>query len=274
MDRPAIEAQLRAFYGLQALPFTKGSSRGELFLTDPFNEALERLSYLVQRKGIGALIGSPGCGKSTLLHFFLRSFSKATHAIGYVHHTQLGTVDLLREISRAFGLSPRYRKADVLADLEERIVRLSREKRIQPILVIDEAHLLPTTALEDLRLLSSFEQDTREELTLLLAGHPQLEGKLSLAVNEALAQRLVHRIRLENLDHDQVEAYIEFRLEMAGRSAALFLPQASEAIYRASQGIPRVIDGLCELCILQAFKQRCLEIDAQIVAVANDRYRP
>jgi type II secretory pathway predicted ATPase ExeA len=274
MDRPEIESELRAFFGFHALPFTKNSSPDEPFLTDPFNEALERLSYLVERKGIGALIGSPGSGKSTLLHFFLRSFSRATHEICYVDHTRCAIVGLLRAISRGFGITPRYRKVDVLADLEERIVRLSREKRIQPILVIDEAHLLPAWALDEIRLLTNFEEDTRDDLTLLLCGHPPLETNLSLAINEALAQRVVLRIRLGNLDRAQVERYIGFRLEMAGRTAGLFLPEAIEAIAVASRGIPRVIDGLSELSILNAWKEKRLEIDTELVAAALEEYRP
>jgi len=274
MDRPAIESELRAFFGFHELPFTKSSRASEPFFTDAFNEALERLSYLAERRGIGALIGEPGSGKSTLLHFFLRSFSRATHAICYVEHTRCTSLDLLRAIARGFGITARYRKVDVLADLEERIVRLSREKRIQPILVLDEAHLLAPSALDEIRLLTSFEEDTREDLTLLLSGHPQLISKLTLAVNDALAQRVVLRIKMENLDRQQVERYIEFRLEMAGRTAGLFLPDAIEAIVRASRGIPRVIDGLCELSILHAWKGKRLEIDAELVSVAVDEYRP
>src|SRR5690606_8662203 len=140
----------------------------------------------------------------------------------------------------------------------------------QPILIVDDAHLLPTHVLDDLRLLTSFDQDSRDELTMILAGHPQLESNLRLAINEALAQRIVLRVRIRSLHPGEVEGYLIFRLELAGRSAKLFLPDAAEAIGRAARGIPRLVDRLAEHSMLIALRGKRSEIDAEVVTEAID----
>jgi len=269
-----LETRLRSVFGLKSLPFTKDLEPERIFRTDVFHQAIDRLRYLVDRQGIGALFGAPGTGKSTLLRSFLSSLGKSSHAVCYVTHTTCATLDLYREIARGFQIEPRYRKADVLREIKERILKLSRGQKLRAVLVIDEAHLLPRNFLDELRLLTSFDEDGRDDLTLILAGHPQLESNLRLAVNEALAQRIVIRIRLRSLHPEEVESYLTLRLELAGRTAKLFLPDAVEAMARAARGIPRVIDRIAEHSLLLALRHKKNEIDAEIVTEAIDEVDP
>jgi len=270
-----IETRLRSFFGMKALPFTKQlAPQNGYFHTDPFDRGLDRLRYLVDRRGTGAIFGAPGTGKSTLLRAFIESLGRTTHNVGYVAHTNCAALDLHREIARSFQLEPAYRKADVLRGIKDRLLKLSRGKKIRPVLIIDDAQLLPSTFLDDLRLLTSFDGDGRDELTLILAGHPQLESNLRLAVNEALAQRIVVRIHLRSLHPNEVERYVRFQLEQAGRTATLFLPDAIEATARGSRGIPRLIDRIAEHSLLIALDQKRKEVDAEIVTAAIDEVDP
>lgn len=273
-DRPRLETKLRSAFGLKRIPFGKDLEPDELFLTDSFDQSLDRLRYLLDRRGIGAVFGAPGTGKSTLLRAFLDGLGKAAYSVCYVSHSTCAVLDLFREIARGFAIEPRYRKADVIREVKDRIVKLSRGQKIQPILIVDDAHLLPTHVLDDLRLLTSFDGDSRDELTMLLCGHPQLESNLRLAINEALAQRIVLRVRLRSLHADEVDRYLDFRLELAGRTAKLFLPDASEAIARAARGIPRLVDRLAEHSMLIALRAKQSEIDADIVTEAIDEVDP
>jgi type II secretory pathway predicted ATPase ExeA len=269
-----LETRLRSFFGFKSLPFTKDLEPAEHFQTDTMARGLERLSYLVDRQGTGVIFGTPGSGKSTWLRAFLASLPKTSHAVCYTEHTNCAPVDLYREIARGFDVLPRYRKADVLRDLKERLLKLSRAQKVRPVLVIDEAHRLPAPGLDELRLLTSFDQDGRDDLTLIIAGHPQLETNLRLGVNEAFAQRIVQRIHLRPLRSQEVGDYLAFRLEHAGRTARLFLPDAVEAVYRASRGIPRLVDRLAEHCLLLALKAKKAEIDAELVTEAVDEVQP
>jgi type II secretory pathway predicted ATPase ExeA len=191
-----------------------------------------------------------------------------------VDDTACTPLDLYRQIALGFQLEPRYRKADVRREIKQRILKLSRVQKLSPVLVIDDAHLLPAACLDELRLLTSYDEDSRDELTLLLAGHPQLESNLRLAVHEAFAQRLVQRVRLRGLRAEEVERYLTFRLELAGRTAKLFLPDAVEAITRAARGVPRLIDRLAECSLLMALKDKKRDIDADIVAPAVEEVEP
>jgi type II secretory pathway predicted ATPase ExeA len=269
-----LETRLRSTFGLTSIPFTKDLEPDQAFRTDHFDRALERLGYLADRQGMGAVFGTPGTGKSTLLRTFLAGLPRAGHSVCYLAHSNCATLDLFRDISRGFQLEPRWRKSDVMHDLHDRLVKLSRTQKIRPLLVIDDAHLLPCSALDEIRLLTSFEQDARDDLTVVLAGHPQLESNLRLAVNEALAQRLVIRQHLRPLRADEVGDYLVFRLARAGRSAKLFLPDAIEAIHRASRGIPRLIDRIGEHALLVALKAKRIDIDAEVVTEAIEEVEP
>ena len=269
-ENSRLETRLRSFLAVKSLPFTKDLEPEQLFCTPTFTQALDHLRYLVDRRGTGAIFGAPGTGKSTLLRTFLNSLGRASHTVGYITHTTCGTVDIYRDIARAFELEPSFRKVDIMRQIKERILKLSRVQKVRPILIIDEAHLLPSAFLDELRLLTSFDGDARDDLTLILAGHPQLESHLRLAINEALAQRIVIRIRLRSLHPSEVEDYLAFRLEIAGRTAKLFLPDAVEAIARASRGIPRLIDRIAEHSLLLALKNKVKEINAEIVTEAVD----
>ena len=273
-DRPRLETRLRSAFAVKRLPFGKDLDPEEPFLTDSFTQSMDRLRYLLDRRGIGAVFGAPGTGKSTLLRTFLAGLGKAAYSVCYVSHSTCAVLDLFREIARGFAIEPRYRKADVIREVKDRVVKLSRGQKIQPVLIIDDAHLLPTHVLDDLRLLTSFDGDGRDELTLVLCGHPQLESNLRLAINEALAQRIVLRVRTRSLHSDEVDRYLAFRLERAGRSARLFLPDAVEAIARAARGTPRLIDRLAEHSMLIALRDKRTEIDADIVTEAIDEVDP
>jgi type II secretory pathway predicted ATPase ExeA len=273
-DRARIETKLRSAFGVKRIPFGKDLEPDELFVTDSFNNSLDRLRYLVDRRGIGAVFGAPGTGKSTLLRAFLGGLGKAAYSVCYVSHSSCAVLDLFREIARGFAIEPRYRKADVIREVKDRMVKLSRGQKIQPVLIIDDAHLLPTHVLDDLRLLTSFDGDSRDDLTMVLCGHPQLETNLRLAINEALAQRIVLRVHVRSLHAEDVDRYLSFRLELAGRNAKLFLPDAVEAIARAARGIPRLVDRLAEHSMLIALRGKRTEIDADIVTEAIDEVDP
>lgn len=274
MSSTRIETRLRSFFGLRSLPFTKDLDPDDIFEVPVQTRALERLRFLVDRKGIGVLVGAPGCGKSTVLRKLKASLGKTSHAVCYLHQTTCASVDLYREIARGFGLEPRYRKADVLRELAERLLTISRQKRIRPVLILDEGHLLKAAFLDELRVLTNFDEDGAEELVLILSGHPQLESSLALGVNEALSQRIVVRVRLIALAPEEVEGYLDFRLEKAGRSGKLFLADGVEAITKGSRGIPRLVDRIAETALLLAMERKRKEIDSEIVMDAIDEVCP
>jgi type II secretory pathway predicted ATPase ExeA len=273
-NQTRTSTRLKATFGFKSIPFTKNLDPDHLFSTEMMTKAQDRLRYLVDRKGIGVIFGAPGTGKSSLLRTFMDSLGKTAYSVCYLTETTCAINDLYREIARGFRIEPKHRKSDVMAQIKERILKLSRTKKLRPVLIIDEAHMLPSAFFDELRVLLSFDEDGQDELTLILAGPPQMESTLRLAVNEAFAQRIVIRVRLRSLHVDEVKEYLQFRLEWAGRTAKLFLPDAVEALAKASRGIPRLIDRLAEHSLLIALEARKKEINADIVTEAIDEVEP
>ena len=150
-DRPRLETKLRSTFGIKRILLRKDLEPDELFVTDFFTQSLDRLRYLVDRRGIGAVFGAPGTGKSTLLRALLAGLGKVAYSVCYVSHSTCAVLDLFREIVRGFAIEPRHSKADVIREVKDRILKLSRGQKIQPILVVDDAHLLHDRSLQRLQ---------------------------------------------------------------------------------------------------------------------------
>jgi type II secretory pathway predicted ATPase ExeA len=142
------------------------------------------------------------------------------------------------------------------------------EARCRPILVIDEAHHLRPELLEDLRLLTNYKMDAENRLCLLLLGQAELRRRLSMAVYEALAQRIVVRYHLAPLTRDELDAYLTHRLHHAGTELALFEPAAQEALFQATGGLPRKINLLAHHALLAAALARAKLVSAEHVEAA------
>ncbi len=131
--------------------------------------------------------------------------------------------------------------------------------------LIDESHKLPTAFLEEIRFFTNFDCDRRDKIVLILAGQPQLVNHLRLAINEPLSQRIIVRASLSPLTPDEVTDYVQHRLHSVGRSAPIFTHCAFEALYRASRGVPRLIDQLAERSLVEACKAKSNEIDSNLI---------
>ena len=207
-----------------------------------------------------------GCGKSVLISAFLEGLSQTEYHAVYLAHTTCGVIDIYRQILLALGIQPAYRKADLYRQLQERLLVLTRQKHVRPVIIIDEAHRLTTSFLEEIRLFTNFDCDRRDEVALLLSGQLQLESALRLAIHEPLAQRIIVRVQLMPFSREEADSYVSHRLAAAGRTAALFTHCGLEALHKASRGVPRLIDQIAERSIFAALQSKSKQIDAQIVS--------
>ena len=198
----------------------------------------------------------------------MASLNRGSHVVCDLTHTTCGVLDLTRSLARGFGLEPGVRRSDMFEAMKAQIVQLTGSRGFRVVLVVDEGHLLPVGFLDELRILASFDSDGEDRLAIVLAGQLQLEATLRLAVNEAFAQRVIVRQRLEPWKRDEVARYLQFRLARAGRNARLFLPDAVEAIAKAAQGVPRLVDRLAEHSLLLAYEGGRKEIDAALIEAA------
>jgi len=255
-----------SFYGLDQHPFNATPDPRFLFLTPSHREALAQLMYGVQEnKGFIVLTGEVGTGKTTLLQTLLKRLD-ATTAIAYIYNSTLPFEELLEYMLADFGIAkPGESRAQRLFALNNFLIERRRAGQ-NTVLLIDEAQNLDVPTLEQVRMLSNFESTTEKLLQILLVGQPELKVKLDLPELRQLKQRIGLRCRISPLTATETRDYIRTRLRIAGaRHAQIFTEAAVLRITEYAGGIPRVINILCDHCLLVGYADQVREIDRDIV---------
>lgn len=257
-------------YGLEYNPFIK-NSKEILVETAEYKEIVYRLNYLIQVKGFGVLTGGAGRGKTTAIRNWASTLNTAAYKVIYISLSTLTVVEFYRQLASEFGIEPYFRKPENFKAIQEAINRCVLEKRITPVIILDEANYIRNGVLNDLKILFNFEMDSQDKAVVLLAGLPQLNTTLRLAVHEPLKQRITMNYQIDNLNKEEARIYIERKLEGAGCHQKVFENNALEAIINASSGIPRIINQLCNKCLLIGNNRNINMIDSDIVMDAvND----
>jgi general secretion pathway protein A len=254
------------FYGLKEQPFNTTPDPRYLFPTAGHQEALAQLVYGVQeRKGFIVLTADVGTGKTTLLQTLLSRLDSAT-AVAYVFNSTLVFDEMLEYILEDFGVTKvGETRAQRLVALNNFLIERRRTGQ-NTVLIIDEAQNLAAPTLEQVRLLSNFETPTEKLLQIVLVGQTELKTKLLLPELRQLRQRIGLRCSIPALSPQETRDYIRFRLRAAGaRHAGLFSEGAVTRIIEYSEGIPRVVNILCDHCLLSGFAEQKRQIDRDIV---------
>ncbi len=160
----------KSFFGFKKTPFSDRPDAKQLFASQAWNQVKTRLDFLAQHHGVGLLTGEVGSGKSTAARAFTATLHANLYKILYAHFSSGSALDLLRQVALELNLEPAHWRGDLVRQIAEAVVRLNQSKKQHPILICDEAHLLPHPALEQLPLLLNFDMDSSRYLTLLLIG--------------------------------------------------------------------------------------------------------
>lgn len=241
----------KKFYGLNARPFRLSPDPQFFFTSKTHKTGQAYLRYgLHQGEGFIVITGEPGTGKTTLVHTLLPEISVRDLVIGEIVTSRLEPVDLLRSITTTFHLNSGGSKAELIIRFQEFLRDRARTKR-RVVLIVDEAHNLPKTSLEELRMLCNLQHQSRAILQCVLVGQPPLWDTLNSANMQQLVQRIVAAHRLVPLDAVQTRDYILHRLRLSGwRGDPSFTASAIKLIHRYTRGIPRLINSLCERTLL------------------------
>lgn len=244
----------KAFFGLQLNPFNLSPDPQFLYRSEQHEEALANLIYGVQsRKGFIALTGEVGTGKTTMLEC-LRDFLDAQDIpFAFIFNSQLTSEQFFEMISWDFDLPGERTKTSVLFALNDELLARAAEGRTT-VLIIDEAHNLDWNVLEEIRLLGNLENRRGKLLQVIIAGQPELDQKLDAPQYRQLKQRIALRCTLRPFDAVETGRYIASRMSHAGLSdQTVFPPQVVSEIALRTQGIPRLINSVCENLLLTAF---------------------
>ena len=258
-----------SFFGFKKTPFSDSPDAKQLFSSAAWQQVQARLEFLSQHRGVGLLTGEVGAGKSTAARVYTAALNPNLYKILYVHYSSGTALDLLRQIALALDLEPAHFRGDLVRQIAEAIVRLNQSKKQHPILICDEAHLLPHPALEQLPLLLNFDMDSSRYLTLLLIGQPLLRRTLSLQLHEALRQRVSTHYHLEGLNREELDQYLAQQLKAAGVTQPLFDDIARQGLYQATKGIPRKVNKLAATALRLAAARQMQTVDEAILLDAT-----
>lgn len=238
-----------ARYGLEFNPFLK-NSKDILLETQEYKELRFRLDYLLSTKGFGLLTGSPGKGKTTAIRSFTATLNPSLYKVIYSSLSTLTVMEFYRYLVAELGGQPAHRKVENFRCIQDEIHRLVIEKRITPVIIIDEANYISGAILNDLKLIFNFEMDSQDRAVVLLAGLPHLNNTLRLGIHEPLRQRIVMNYDLGGLSKEEGRSYIRTKLEGAGCRQSVFEDNAMEAVLNAANGTPRLINKICNASLL------------------------
>ena len=202
----------RKHFALTQHPFGHEIAPEDLFPSTSSRELDIRLTHLLDLRGIGLVTGDSGSGKTCACRKVLTRLHTGLYRVVYVSLSTGNVMDLYKTISWEMGLTVERSRAALYRQIKSEVSRLCTDARIRPILVVDEAHHLRPDVLEDLRLLTNYQMDAENRLCRLLLGHPELRRRLTMAVHEALAQRIIVRHHMAALTRDELTSYLAHRL--------------------------------------------------------------
>ncbi|MBD3373803.1 AAA family ATPase [candidate division KSB1 bacterium] len=258
-------------YGIKEEAFSSSPDPKFLYKSEMHQEALDRLVRSVQtRKGINAIIGEPGLGKSTLIRTLLAGLSQKVH-YAWIFNTTLEARDFLKYICLDFGLAPKGKDtSELLMEFYEFLIA-QYEQGIYTLLIVDEAQNLKIDVLEEIRQLSNLETSSKKLLQVILSGQPRLNSYLDHDQLHQLKQRITLKASLTRFALKDTTRYIQCRLGIAGaKREDIFTAGAFDAIQEVSDGVPRLINQVCDNAIAEGHKRNAKQIDSAIIRELAD----
>lgn len=264
------------FYGLTGRPFQLTPDPRFYFDTHTHRKAMAYLTYgLAQGEGFIIITGDVGAGKTTLVGHLMESIDKSKLVAAKIVTTQLDADNMLKMVASAFGMVIEGLDKSALLNRIEHFLRGQHREGRRVLLVIDEAQNLPISALEELRMLSNFQQGNRALLQIFLLGQPEFRDQLAMSPElEQLRQRVIATHHLEPMTADELPGYIYHRLTLCGWSGEPSFTQAAfDAMYDYSGGVPRRLNNLCSRVLLFGALEEKREIDEAVVNEVIDDLR-
>jgi general secretion pathway protein A len=257
------------YYGLKEPPFTITPNPRFLFFSAKHREAFNHLLFGIrERKGFVQLTGEVGAGKTTLCRALLEELGP-DFSTALILNPVMDADQLMKAIAMELNLQVKgFDRLDTVAEIN-RFLLQQVERHKDTVLIIDEAQDLTAALLEQVRLLSNLETDERKLLQIVLLGQPELRDRLNDHSLRQLRQRITIRFHLSPLRRDEIGQYIQHRLQVSGANGAPYFTRAALwRIYRYSQGIPRLINAVCDKCLLAGYVEQSEKIDFRMVGRA------
>lgn len=260
----------KTFYGFLEKPFSKTPDPRFLYMSAGHREALARLQYVLEERELAFLTGEIGCGKTTISRALMDTMGDAYHFC-FIFNPRLTALEFLRVIATNLDVeTPSTAKDCLLGEITEALYHFHDQGRC-PVIVVDEAQLIPDREIfDEIRLLTNFQLDDRNLLSVIIMGQPELRKIISAPLYEPFRQRIAINYHLHPLSLEETQEYLDFRMEVAGGGAGLFSPDAVQRIYEITVGVPRKINAVATNALLTGFGKDAALIDASIIEEIKD----
>lgn len=254
------------FYGLREKPFNVTADPNFMFFSRHHKEALAHLFYgIKERKGFLEITGEVGTGKTTLCRVLLNSLDEKTKT-AFILNPNLSEVQLLRAIAVDLGIKTEAKNKNHLISTLNTFLIEQLSSGFNVVVIIDEAQNLKSTLLEQVRMLSNLETEKDKLFQIVLVGQPELRDKLNSLHLRQLRQRITVQYHILPLELDEIGQYINHRLNVAGSDGSIiFTDKAIDHIYRYSDGVPRLINIVCDRVLLAGYVLEKKKISHDII---------
>ena len=244
--------QVKNFYGLSKLPFSKGLSVNELFQADTLVEAVNRLEIAAENEEAALLTGTSGIGKSNIIRYFVNQIDTQKYRTVYVSAGNIKIGELAKRSLAGLGFPVPFQGAQALRKFRDTVIDFHASKNLKVILIIDEAQELSVETLSGLKSLLNYQMDNANLLFLLLCGHITIADTLKMIPLESINRRI--RIRYESapLSLQETASYIYHHLKICGLKKNIFSDDAMACVYQNSRGLPSEINRLCFDAVIYA----------------------
>jgi len=262
----------KSYFAMEYNPFEKSNKTraNETFKTSDYLNVLARLEQLKKLGGIGLFTGLSGVGKTFSLKEFAKELNPSLYKIVYVPLSTVTVLEFYKSLAYGLDLDPPNKKVDIFKAVQERIITLSKDKRITPVFIIDEAQYLQTGILNDIKLLLNFEMDSKSYAIFILVGQPLLNNILSKQVHEALKQRIVTNYNFLGISKEESKEYIRNKFKSCGVHLDIFEENALEAISLYGGGSIRKLNTIVDKCLLIGYMEKVKNIGTDIVMNAQN----
>lgn len=253
--------RLRAHYGFSRMPFGRDLAPGMLHHHPGHDEAVARVRWCIDEAALGVVCGEVGAGKTVAVRAAVAALDTPRHTIIYIGNPAVGARGLYATIITTLGGTPRFHKAALIPQATDALAAETTERGRKAVVIVDEAHLLDADQLEELRLLTNADMDSRSPFACLLVGQPTLRRRIKLGAFAALDQRIALRYTLPGMNLEATASYITHHLALAGRSDPLFSDDAVALIHQTSRGLPRAVNNLAVQSLVATYADNKAIVD-------------
>jgi len=259
---------LRSHWGFSRNPFGKDLAPSMLHGSVRHQEAVARLSWCITEGAIGVVTGEVGAGKTVAIRAATGALDSSRFSVIYLSNPTIGVRGIYSTIVSALGGSPRFYRVSLCPQARDALSAERAERGRQVVLIVDEAHLLDSECLEELRMLTCADMDSASPMSLLLVGQPTLRRRIKLGQFAALDQRIALRYVLSGMERKETGDYVDHHLKLAGRSDTLFSDDAIDLIHQVSRGLPRSVNNLAIQSLIAAYASNKTIVDESTARTA------